>query len=126
MRLPALQEISCHDRAHFLALAARTMRRVLVDHARGRHADKRGGDCVQVTLEEAKSQRAPQTVDMVDLDVALTRLAAVDALQTQVVELRYFGGLTIEEIAATLSMAPATVKRKWTMARAWLCRALQG
>ena len=113
------------DRTHFVAIAAISMRRLLVERARARGASKRGGGQVQVTLDE-RVLAAPDTpVDLVALDSALTRLSEIDATQARVVELRYFGGSTVEETAAALNISPATVKRHWTLARAWLFRELQ-
>ena len=128
LRLASDKPVAWQNRAHFVAIAAIAMRRLLVDRARRRGAGKRGGAQVQVTLDEAvigaTSSAAP--VDLVDLDSALSRLAALDARQAQIVELRYFGGLSIEETAEALSISPATVKREWTVARAWLLRELEG
>ncbi|MCC7009617.1 MAG: sigma-70 family RNA polymerase sigma factor [Acidobacteria bacterium] len=114
------------DRAHFLAIAAIAMRRLLVERARARGAAKRGGRRVQVTLDERLlvGDDPSHAVDLVALDRALAELAALDPAQARIVELRYFGGLSIEETAAALAISPATVKRHWTVARAWLLRAL--
>ncbi len=115
------------NRTHFLAIAALSMRQILVQRARARHAEKRGGGAQRITLDESIA-RAPQPsdagVDVLALDEALTRLAALDPQQAKIVELRYFGGLTIEEAAEALEISPATVKRQWTIARAWLRREL--
>lgn len=115
-------------RTHFLAIAALSMRQVLVDRARRRGAAKRGGADQRITLDDAMlAAPAPDAgIDLVALDAALTRLAALDALQARIVELRYFGGLTVEETAAAVDVSPATVKRHWTLARAFLKRALAG
>ena len=118
-----------NDKQHFLALAAIAMRRLLVERARARHAAKRGGAKVQVTLDDAllsSENAATQAIDLIALDKALTSLAARDVDQARIVELRYFGGLSIEETADALEISPATVKRHWTMARAWLLRELEG
>ncbi|MGE0394698.1 MAG: ECF-type sigma factor [Vicinamibacterales bacterium] len=119
-----------NDRTHFLAIAAISMRRLLVERARARHAAKRGSHHVQVTLDEGllrdPGPEDPTGMDLVALDAALTRLAALDATQARIVELRYFGGMTVEETGAALSISPATVKRHWTVARAWLLRELTG
>lgn len=112
------------NRAHFMAIAARTMRHVLVDYARERGAQKRGGELQRVTLH-SRIRIDDRDVDIVALDEALTRLAAFAPEACRVVELRYFGGLTIEETAEVLESSPATVKRHWTFARAWLHRELQ-
>jgi RNA polymerase sigma-70 factor, ECF subfamily len=115
------------DQTHFVAIAAIAMRRLLVERARRRVAAKRGGVQVQVTLDEALLSAAPHhTVDIIALDRALARLATLDPRQVHVVELRYFGGLSIEETAAALDLSPATVKRYWTLAKAWLLRELEG
>lgn len=128
LRLAKDKPVRWQNRAHFVAIAAISMRRLLVERARARGAAKRGGQQVQVTLEEhlLAGSDGPQAVDLVALDVALTRLAQVDPQQARVVELRFFGGLSIEETAEALSISPATVKRDWTVARAWLFRELEG
>ena len=111
------------NRTHFLAIAALSMRQILVQRARAKHANKRGGGADRITLDESIAGAAPppnEGVDVLALDAALTRLAELDPQQAKVVELRYFGGLTIEETAETLEISPATVKRQWTLARAWL------
>jgi RNA polymerase sigma-70 factor (ECF subfamily) len=114
------------SRTHFLAIAAISMRRLLVERARARHADKRGGkEHIQVTLDDSLLQTEAQSVDLIQLDRALDALARLDPQQARIVELRYFGGLTVEEAAETLGISPATVKRHWTVARAWLLRALE-
>jgi RNA polymerase sigma factor (TIGR02999 family) len=100
-------------------MAATLMRRILVDHARDRARDKRGGGVVFTALED-EQVAAPSTVDALALDEALDRLAAIDPLHARIVELRYFAGLTIEETSEALHLSPATVKREWTWARAWL------
>lgn len=108
------------NRAHFLAIAALSMRQILVQRARARRAAKRGGAPERVTLDEAMLPSHGPGVDVLALDEALTRLAALDPTQAKLVELRYFGGLTIEETAGALRLSPATIKREWAMARAWL------
>jgi RNA polymerase sigma factor (TIGR02999 family) len=113
-----------HDREHFFALAATAMRQLCVDHARERRALKRGGDRAAVTLDEAVAQAAQLDVDVLDLDAALTELAALDAREARVVELRFFGGLSMEEVAAAMGVSPATAEREWRAARAWLARRL--
>jgi RNA polymerase sigma-70 factor, ECF subfamily len=107
------------NNAHFRAIAASSMREILVDRARARGAAKRGGSRVRVTLTDAVAASGPP-VDLLALDQALTRLGALDPRQARIVELRYFGGLTVEECAQSLDVSPATVKREWSMARAWL------
>ena len=116
------------DRSHFVAIAAIAMRRLLVERARARGAAKRGGAQVQVTLDDTllADEAAAGFVDHIALDRALTDLAAIDPHQAKIVELRYFGGLSVEETAASLDISPATVKRHWTIARAWLLRAMGG
>jgi RNA polymerase sigma factor (TIGR02999 family) len=126
LRLVDARDVAWHDRAHFLAVAARVMRRILVDHARARHYQKRGGDAVRVTLDEALVVPCKPDQDFVALDDALTALAAVDARKSQVVEMRFFGGLTIDETAEALRVSRDTVKRDWQMAKLWLLRELRG
>lgn len=112
------------NRQHFLAIAALSMRQILVQRARARKAAKRGGAPHRVTLGEGLIALQPPDVDVLALDEALTRLAALDPEQARIVELRYFGGLTVEETADVAGVSPATVKREWAMARAWLKRAI--
>jgi RNA polymerase sigma factor (TIGR02999 family) len=112
------------NRSHFAAVAARLMRQILVDHARARRAAKRGGD-LRVELEEARVIPQKQGADVLALDDALNALAVIDEQQSRIVELRYFGGLTIEETASVLGNSPATVKREWNVAKAWLSRAIR-
>src|SRR5262249_21719341 len=111
-------------RAHFLAVAAQMMRRVLVEFARRRHRQKRGGDVMFVPLEDAQDVGAETAADLVGLSDALTALAALDRRMSQVVELRFFGGLTVEETADVLNISPETVMRDWKTAKAWLLRQL--
>lgn len=120
VRLVDWKNVSWQNRAHFFALAAQVMRRVLVDHARRRKAEKRGGGLTKLALEEAVSFPQQREIDLVELDEALKTLAQLDAVQSNIVELRFFGGLTIEETAEAMRISPATVKREWTMAKAWL------
>ena len=112
------------DRQHFLAIAALSMRQILVQRARAKRAAKRGGAPDRVTLDESLLSAAPPDIDVLALDEALTRLAALDPEQARIVELRYFGGLTVEETGEVVGVSPATVKRQWAMARAWLKRAV--
>ena len=117
------------NRTHFLAIAALSMRQILVQRARARHAEKRGGpNADRITLDESvMADRAPDAtggVDVLELDAALEKLAALDPQQAKIVELRYFGGLTVEEAAEALDISPATVKRHWTLARAFLKKEL--
>jgi len=125
VKLVDQRDVRWQNRAHFYGIAAQAMRRILVDHARGRATEKRGGDLSRVPLDDdaAKSGLDDRT-DILDLDDALTRLAAVDADQVRVVELRYFGGLTVEETAEVLGCSTGSVKREWTTAKAWLYREL--
>ncbi len=124
LKLIDQHSVQWKNRAHFFGVAAQIMRRILVDHARSKHADKRGGKDVRVAFDEAMHAKKSESVDadLLALDAALERLAAIDPRQAQVVELRYFGGLSIEETAEVLKTSPATVKRDWTMAKAWLHR----
>jgi RNA polymerase sigma-70 factor (ECF subfamily) len=114
--------VDWQNRAHFFGVAAQLMRRILVDHARRHRASKRGGFQQKLTLDEAVDYSQPRDLDMVALDDALNALAQMDARQSQIVELRFFGGLTIEETAEALGVSPATVKVDWSMAKAWLRR----
>ena len=114
-------DLSIHDRAHLLAMAAREMRRVLVDHARTRNRDKRGGGGLQqVTLDPYHSISSADTADMLSVQAALDRLSQLDVRKAQLVDLICFGGLTTEESALILNVSAATVRREWSMARAWL------
>jgi RNA polymerase sigma-70 factor, ECF subfamily len=114
------------NRAHFSAIAAHAMRQILIERARARDALKRGGGQPRVTFEEGLQAAAPEhPVDMLALDAALDRLAALDAGQARIVELRFFGGLSIEETADAMKISPATVKRHWAAARAWLAKELE-
>ena len=112
--------IRCENRAHFLALCSQIMRRILVDHARRRGFAKRGGDALHVVLDEALVSAQARGVEVLALDEALDALARIDRRKSRVVELRYFGGLNIEETAEVLGVSVDTVKRDWRMARAWL------
>ena len=124
IRLAGAHQVDWQDRKHFLAVAARTMRRVLVDLARAQLTAKRGAQPVQVTLDSGVAATAPPQLDLVALDRALDSLAALDARKVQVVELKFFVGLTVEETADVLNVSPDTVARDWRMARTWLLRAL--
>ena len=112
------------NRAHFFAVAAQLMRQILVDHARGHRASKRGGDVYKLALDEAEEQPQVRDVDIVALDDALKSLADMDLQQSRVVELKFFGGLSIEDTAEVLGVSTSTVKRDWVTARAWLYREL--
>ena len=138
VRLAAERARQFNGRTHFLAIAALSMRQILVQRARARKAAKRGGAPMRVELNDdmaahaeagfdgAAVFRRPDDIDVLALDEALTRLAALDADLARLVELRYFGGLTVEETADVVGSSPATVKRQWALARAWLKRALDG
>lgn len=126
LRLVAQRELRAENRAHFLAIAARTMREVLVDHARRRRARKRGGEAARVDLEEVSAATGDERLDLLALDEALGRLAAFDPELARVVELRFFAGQTLEATAEALGSSSATVKRDWTAAKAWLRREIQG
>ena len=126
LRLVDLRRIRWQDRAHFLALSARLMRRILVDHARSRSYQKRGGGAANVTLDESLVAFPERSVDLVALDDALEDLARVDARKSQVVELRFFGGLSVEETAEALKVSPETVTRDWRLAKVWLLREISG
>lgn len=126
-RLVGQQGVAWHNRAHFFAIAAQLMRRVLIDHARRKQAEKRGGDVEVVRLDTAAADLPERReIDVVALDEVLTRLAEIDAQQARVVELRFFAGLNVDETAEVLGVSPTTVKREWRMARAWLLRELEG
>jgi RNA polymerase sigma factor (TIGR02999 family) len=112
------------NRAHFFGIAAQLMRRILVDHARTRHRVKRGGTAMRVPLEEVVVAAEGLNINLVSLDEALTRLAAADSRQCRIVELRFFGGLSVEQTAEVLRVSPATVKNDWSVAKAWLRREL--
>jgi RNA polymerase sigma factor (TIGR02999 family) len=126
LRLLKDASLSLDNRAHFLGVAAHAMREILIERARARAAQKRGGGALRVTLDESVSPAPDVSIDVLALDEALQRLARLDNRHAQVVELRYFGGLSVEETAAALNLSPATVKRAWTLARAWLFRELGG
>ena len=124
MRLLQDSHLSWQNRAHFFGIAARSMRQILVERARARRAAKRGGGRVRVTLDPGLMAAAARSFDFEALDEALTRLAVLDADLARVVEVRFFGGLSIEEAAEALNVSPATVKRRWSLAKAWLAREL--
>jgi RNA polymerase sigma factor (TIGR02999 family) len=138
VRLSAERPREFQNRTHFLAIAALSMRQILVQRARARRAAKRGGAPQRITLDDgnldpakiaagfAGADQSPSDIDVLALDEALTRLASFDAELARLVELRYFGGLTVEETAEVLGSSPATVKRHWALARAWLKQALEG
>ena len=120
LRLVDGKGVRWQDRAHFFAVAARLMRRTLVDYARRHHAGKRGGDAIIVSLDETAIVSQERSAELIAIDEALSRLAARDARKSQIVELRFFGGLSVEETAEVLTISPRTVKREWSLARAWL------
>jgi RNA polymerase sigma factor (TIGR02999 family) len=139
VRMSAERTRQFNGRTHFLAIAALSMRQILIQRARSRRALKRGGAPARVTLDDRRvapgrmqagfaqpAQDRQQDIDLLALDEALTRLASLDAELARIVELRYFGGLTVEEAAEVTGTSPATVKRQWTLARVWLKRALEG
>jgi len=120
------EPIQWESRSHFFGIAARLMRRILVDDARKRNSAKRGGSLIQVPLDEVKTLAQGQAANVAALDEALQRLENIDARQGQIVELRFFGGLSIEETAGVLKVSPGTVMRDWTFARAWLRNEMNG
>lgn len=124
LRLLKDHSLSFQNRAHFLGIAARAMREILVEHARARDATKRGGERRRITLDEAIAATRDRHVDVLAIHEALERLAALDAQHARLVELRFFGGLTNEEAAEALGVSVATIKRTWSAARAWLYREL--
>jgi RNA polymerase sigma factor (TIGR02999 family) len=126
LKLVDQKSVNFEDRTHFFAISARLMRQILVDHARTKHREKRGGsDAVKVEIDEAKDVVIDsQDIDLIALDDALTRLALVDEQQSRLVELRYFSGLSLEETAAALNISRATAARDWNVAKAWLKREL--
>jgi len=126
VRLVDQRNVQWQNRAHFFGIAAQMMRRILVDHARRRKRAKRGGSDIKISLDDAAVAVQGQDLDVVAVDEALTRLAKIDEQQSRVVELRFFSGLTVEETAEVIGISPATVKRDWSMAKAWLHRELSG
>ena len=124
LRLVDQRDTHWKSRAHFFGIAARMIRRILVDHARQQKAEKRGGGAICLELDEAMARPGERDMDVVALDDALAKLADLDGRQSQSIELRFFGGLSIEETAEVVKLSPATVKREWAMARAWLYREL--
>jgi RNA polymerase sigma factor (TIGR02999 family) len=127
LRLVDQQEVQWQNRNHFFGIAAQIMRRILLDYARKHEADKRGGSALQISisLDDAVVLCEENAAELIALDGLLTRLAALDSQQGQVVELRFFGGLSVEDTAQLLHISPATVKRDWSMAKAWLARELR-
>lgn len=125
LKLVDQREAHFHDRAHFFAIAAQLMRRILVDHARARHREKRGGHAVTLSLNENIDAAAGRDFELIALDDALDALAKLDAQQSRIVELRFFAGLSIAETADLLGVSKTTVNRDWVTARAWLIRELE-
>ena len=126
VRLVDGKAVAWNDRAHFLAVSARVMRRILVDHARARTFQKRGGDAVRVSFDEALVVTSAVEPDFVALDAALAALAKFDERKSRVVEMRFFGGLTVEETATVLNVSASTVMGDWRFAKAWLKREMWG
>jgi RNA polymerase sigma factor (TIGR02999 family) len=126
LRLIDQRNVQWQNRAHFFAVAAQMIRRILVDHARKTQTEKRGGHAPRLSLDEAMAVAQDRDVDLVALDDALNGLAEIDDQQAKIVELRFFGGLSIEETAEVLKISPATVKRDWVMAKSWLFREMTG
>jgi RNA polymerase sigma factor (TIGR02999 family) len=126
LRLVDVQQVKWQDRAHFLAMSARVMRRVLVDWARSKQYQKRGGGALRVTFDEALQVPDERGHDLIAVDEALQALAAFDERKSRVVELRFFGGLTVEETASVLDVSPETVMRDWKLAKAWLLTEIRG
>jgi RNA polymerase sigma-70 factor (ECF subfamily) len=126
VRLVDQPQVRWENRAHFFGIAARLMRRILIDDARKRKSAKRGGSAIQVPLDEANSLAQEQAANVAALDEALKTLETIDTRQAQIVELRFFGGLSIEETADVLNVSPGTVMRDWTFARAWLRNKMNG
>lgn len=122
LRLVDQRQVQWRNRAHFFGIAAQMMRRILVDYARNRHYAKRGGGKPPLSLDEALIISDERSAEVVDLDETLERLAEIDQRKSQIVELRFFGGLSIEETAEVLAVSPGTVMRDWTLAKAWLRR----
>jgi RNA polymerase sigma factor (TIGR02999 family) len=126
LRLIDFKNVRWQNRAHFIGVSAHLMRRILVDHARRRQYLKRGGNAIKVSLKEAFARAKPRAPELVALDDALKTLEALDSRKTQIVELRFFGGLTEEETAEVLKISIRTVKREWSLAQAWLYNQLRG
>ena len=126
LKLVGQHEVRWQNRAHFFALSSQVMRRILLDHARTRDRSKRGGQLDRVELREAELVSRERSEELIALDDALRRLAEFDPLKSRVVEMRHFGGLTVEETAEVLGVAPVTVMRHWSLAKAWLRRELRG
>ncbi|HKP14147.1 MAG TPA: sigma-70 family RNA polymerase sigma factor [Blastocatellia bacterium] len=126
LRLVDQRKVSWQNRAHFFGVAAQMMRRILVDHARTKQRDKRGGAARKLSLDEVMNLSEGRAADLVALDEALKALAEIDARKSQVVELRFFGGLSVEDTAEVLDVSPQTVLRDWKLAKAWLYQEMKG
>jgi RNA polymerase sigma-70 factor, ECF subfamily len=124
LRLVGIQNLDWQNRSHFYALCARLMRRILIDFARSQNYQKRGGQIAHIELEESATVSTVVGAELLAVDEALNQLASVDTRKSEVVELKFFGGLTVDEIAATLKVSPETVMRDWKLAKAWLLREL--
>jgi RNA polymerase sigma factor (TIGR02999 family) len=124
LRLIDQSQVNWQNRAHFFGIAARLMRQILINHAEARRAAKRGGEAERISLNDVDQFTVEQGLDLAALNEALEKLEQIDPPQSRIVELRYFSGLTIEEIAEVMGISPATVKREWSTARAWLRREL--
>lgn len=125
LRLVKADSMEWENRAHFFAVAATMMRQILVDHARARSAAKRGGGVITMLLDQVAAAQRSNVVDLIVLDDAMKRLAALDERQCQIVELRFFGGLSIDETARVIDISPATTKREWATAKLWLHQAMK-
>jgi RNA polymerase sigma factor (TIGR02999 family) len=126
LKLIDQRSVHWQNRAHFFAIAAQAMRRILLDHARRHVTEKRGGEGRKISLDDAESPSLSPDENLIALDHALNKLAEIDPQASRIVELRYFGGLTVEETAEVMELSPRTVKREWAMARGWLYRAITG
>jgi len=126
LRLVAMDSVRWQNRAQFFSISAQVLRHILVDHARARQRAKRGGGAARVPLDDALTIPAPEALDLGALDESLDKLAKIDGRKAQIVELRYFAGLTIDEVADVVRCSAMTVKREWTFAKAWLYRDLNG
>lgn len=120
LRLVNQRDVAWQDRGHFFAVAAQVMRHILIDHARKHHVVRRGGGLQRVSLDETAVTSHERASEFVALDEALTKLAVVDARKSQIVEMKFFGGLTVEEVAEVMKLSPITIKREWRAAKAWL------
>ncbi len=126
LRLVNQQAVEWHDRAHFFAVAAQVMRHILIDHARRYRYDKRGGGATHIALDDAAVIIRERAGEFIALDGALNGLSKIDPRKSRLVELRFFGGLTVEETAEVMNLSPITIKREWRAARAWLLREING